>query len=284
MPVLLNHSGAIVRKLFIGSLAVVASAIGNAAYAADMPLKAPVPVPFVSWTGCYVGGNVGYGLSLDESIAFTGTFQDGFFVNNQFPRSIPINPKGVVGGGQTGCNAQVAQWVFGVETDFQGSNISVSNGMSPIPNAGAQFTTTATESRDWFGTLRARAGLLALPQALLYATGGLAYGETSLSFSTQAVAAPGVACSPVFPCATASASGTSIGFTVGAGMEWMFAPNWTVKAEYLYLDLGKRTISGPTVPTTVPPGVFAAGVDFREHIARVGVNYLFNLGWLAGAY
>jgi hypothetical protein len=52
-----------------------------------------------------------------------------------------------------------------------------------------------------------------------------------------------------------------------------------VKAEYLYLDLAKRTITGATVPTTAPPGVFAAGVDFREHIARVGVNDLFNLGW-----
>jgi outer membrane immunogenic protein len=268
-----------VKKLFVGTLAVIASAIANDASAADMPLKALVPAPIVSWTGCYAGGNVGYGASLDEAIAFTGTFQDGFFANNQYPRAIPINPKGVVGGGQAGCNAQLTQWVFGIETDFQGSDISVTNAMSPVPNAGAQFTTTATQSRDWFGTLRGRAGILALPQALLYATGGLAYGETGLSFSTQPVSAPGIACSAAITCATASASGISIGFAVGAGMEWMVAPHWTVKAEYLYLDLGKRTITGPTVPATAPPGVFAAGVDFREHIARVGVNYLFNLGW-----
>jgi outer membrane immunogenic protein len=183
-----------------------------------------------------------------------------------------------------GCNAQLTQWVFGIETDFQGSNISVTNGMSPVPNAGAQFTTTATESRDWFGTVRARAGILALPQALLYATGGLAYGETSLSFSTQPVAAAGVGCSPVSPCGTASASGTSIGFAVGAGMEWMVTPHWTVKAEYLYLDLGRRSIAAQSVPASVPPATYVAAVDFREHVARVGVNYLFKFGWMAGAH
>jgi outer membrane immunogenic protein len=61
-------------------------------------------------------------------------------------------------------------------------------------------------------------------------------------------------------------------------------PGWTVKAEYLYLDLGRRSIAAPSVPPSVPPATYVAAIDFREHVARVGVNYLFNLGWMAGTY
>jgi outer membrane immunogenic protein len=269
-------SGAVVKKLFLGGVTLIVLATGGA-HAADVPLMGPVPVPIYNWSTCYAGSNVGYGGSLDESIAFTGSFQAAFLSTNQFPRYIPVNPKGAVAGGQVGCNAQFGQWVFGAETDLQWSDLKVTDSVSPIPRAGTQFTTTASENRKWFGTLRARAGLLVTPQALLYGTAGLAYGETEMSFSTQTFATPVVNCTLGFPCASATASGTNLGWAAGVGMEWMFAYNWTIKAEYLYVDLGNRSVTGTTVPSAVPAGVFTAASEQREHVARIGLNY--GLAW-----
>jgi outer membrane immunogenic protein len=270
-------------KDIAGRVTLAALMIGGTAHAADIALKAPIPMPLDWWTGCYVGGNIGYGGGLDQSIAFTGAAQAGFFSNNQFPVSIPVNPKGVNGGGQVGCNRQIQQWLFGVETDLQGSDIKVSDSLSPIPITGNQYVTTGWESRKWFGTVRARVGLLATPQALLYATGGLAYGDTELSFSTQPFASPAVNCGLGAACVAASTSGTSIGWTAGAGVEWMFARNWSAKAEYLFVDLGAVSVTGATV-NSIPPGSYTASTDFREHIARVGVNYKFDWSSVGGAY
>jgi outer membrane immunogenic protein len=272
-----------VKKLVLGGVTLGALVIAGTAHGADMAIKAPIPVPVDSWTGCYIGGNIGYGGGLDESISFTGAAQPGFFSNNQFPVSIPVNPKGINGGGQIGCNLQVQQWLFGFETDLQGSDIKVSDSLSPNPIAGTQYVTSGFESRKWFGTARARVGLLASPQVLLYATGGLAYGDTELSFNTQPATSPAVNCALGAACVAGTASGTSIGWTAGAGLEWMFARNWSVKAEYLFIDLGAVSATGATV-TAIPPGSYTAATDFREHIARVGVNYKFDWGPVVGAY
>lgn len=94
-------------KNILGPVTLAALMIGGTARAADMAVKAPIPMLVDLWTGCYVGGNIGYGGGLDQSIAFTGAAQAGFFSNNQFPVSIPVNPKGVNGGGQVGCNRQI---------------------------------------------------------------------------------------------------------------------------------------------------------------------------------
>jgi outer membrane immunogenic protein len=252
------------KKFLFGGVALVALAAATHVRAADL-LLAPAPAPLYNWSTCYVGGNVGYGWSLDESITFTGSDEAAFFSINQFPRYIPVKPKGAVAGGQIGCNAQVAQWVFGVESDLQWSDIKAARTVSPIPRVGTQFATAASESRKWFGTVRGRAGLLVKPQVLLYGTVGLAYGETELSFNT---------CAPGSACASAATSGTNIGWAAGAGLEWMFARNWTMKAEYLYVDLGSRAATGNT--SEVPPRVFTAASDQREHIARLGVNYSFE--------
>jgi outer membrane immunogenic protein len=270
-----------VKNLVLQGVAFVALVVGSTAFAADMPINLPVAVHVHSWTGCYIGGNVGYGGSLVQSIAFSGPYVDGFLSSGQFPRSIPVNATGVVVGGQIGCNVQFRQWVLGVETDLQESHLKDADSLWPVPNTGAQFATTSSENRKWFATVRARVGLLPRPQILLYFTGGLAYGDTELSFNTQP--GPGVTCAGL-PCAAASDSGTHTGWTAGAGLEWMFARNWSVKAEYLYVDLGTRAVTGLTVPSAIPPQPFTATADFREHIARIGVNYTFNWGSAAEPY
>ena len=148
--------GTLVKKLIVASVTCVALAAGHTALAADMLTKPIPPALILNLTGCYIGGNVGYGVGLDESIEFRGSFWDGFFSTNQFPRSIPVNLKGVIGGGQIGCNLQIQQWVVGVEADLQGTQIKGSNTLTPTPAAGAPFVTTGSENRRRFGTVRAR--------------------------------------------------------------------------------------------------------------------------------
>ena len=120
--------------------------------------------------------------------------------------------------------------------------------------------------------VRGRIGLLPTQQLLLYVTGGLAYGQTKASFNTTDVP---FGCIPnATICANGASSSVRAGWTVGAGAEAMLAPNWSVKAEYLYIDLGNRSLSVPAF--TVPAIVFTTSTPFHEQIARVGLNYHFN--------
>jgi outer membrane immunogenic protein len=133
----------------------------------------------------------------------------------------------------------------------------------------------ANYNLDWFGTLRGRVGWVATPRVLLYATGGLAYGHLAAS-------APGLGI---------SWGGTKAGWTVGASGEFAIDRNWSVKVEYLYMDLGsfnggsatattvKNALNTPavgfnTVTTTTTTGNF--GTRFADNIIRVGVNYRFS--------
>jgi outer membrane immunogenic protein len=143
-----------------------------------------------------------------------------------------LEPGGIAGGGQLGYNWQTGQFVLGVETDIQAS--------------GADDTFAPYKfSNPWFGTLRGRAGF-AINNVLLYGTFGLAYGELKGEFF-------GV-----------EEDKTLVGWTGGAGLEFGFAPNWSAKVEYLYMDLGSRayTITG------VNNGLQASYL-------RLGVNYHF---------
>ena len=159
----------------IGILVFGASAAG----AADMgpPVYKtpylPPPLPVSSWTGFYVGGNGGFG---GNSVSYSSTIA-GVTGNTS------LNSSGFLGGGQAGFNWQVAPlWVIGVETDFDATNIS-SNASASTPFA----TANAGTKTDWFGTVRGRAGLLVTPVALLYATGGWAYGHTTSSANATAL-------------------------------------------------------------------------------------------------
>ena len=127
---------------------------------------------------------------------------------------------------------------------------------------------------DWFGTVRGRVGYLVAPQWLLYATGGFAYGQTRTSFTTTDLT---TGCVPGGTlCAAGSSSSLRTGWTAGAGVEAQFAPNWSIKAEYLYVDLGTLAMNIPTF--TFPAIAFNTSVSFREQIARVGLNYRFDWG------
>ncbi|GAB4066078.1 porin family protein [Ancylobacter sonchi] len=139
---------------------------------------------------------------------------------------------GFLGGIQAGYNWQFAgsPLVVGIETDIQATNIE-----SP------------TFSLDYFGTVRARLGF-AVDQFLIYGTGGFAYGRGD------------------YELAGLTNKQTNTGWTIGAGGEYAFSPNWSVKAEYLYVDLGTETYA-----TVVGP----LDVGTTANILRLGVNYKF---------
>jgi outer membrane immunogenic protein len=254
------------------ALALVATAaLTQLASAADLPAKAytkaPAMVAAYNWTGWYAGVNAGYGWD-SRAVDFSGNpATAGFFAANEFPTSLASNAKGFVGGAQIGYNWQMGGFVTGLEADIQGSGIKSSETLAPTPTGGfAVFNTTAEKKNTWFGTVRARIGL-PVDNWLFYATGGFAYGNTSVSFNTVPAA---FACSALFTCANGSSSGTSTGWTGGLGVEAGLAGNMTLRAEYLYVDLGSRSV---TAVSTAPGFSFTASSRFRENIARVALNF-----------
>ena len=273
----------IIKKLQLAGLVWLAAAsLGHAADlspAYKLPVKAIAPI--ATWTGFYIGGNVGYGwdtgstgVSARSTDPVLAPALAAILAAGSYPGSLSTSSKGVIGGGQAGYNWQMSQWLVGVETDIQSSGIkgTATQGLAP-----ALFDATSTgvsKSIDWFGTLRGRFGVLATPQWLLYATGGLAYGETRTSFNTTDVTFGCVAGATI--CANGASSSVRAGWTVGAGSEAMLGVNWSVKLEYLYVDLGRRSVDTPA--STVPAIIFTTSTAYREQIVRVGLNYHFDSG------
>jgi outer membrane immunogenic protein len=246
------------------------------AMAADMGVPyAPAPVPVViGWTGLYIGANLGWvesNKNLINTATDTGSFGLGsLLAANVIPGTVGGNRGGFIGGGQIGYNWQFSpNWVAGLEADFAGLGNDSSTSVFAFPGGGfAPLTTTFTGTFDTLGTVRGRLGWLFTPTMLAYATTGLAYGETKVgsSFTCSACLVPAAVIS--------TSSGLATGWTVGAGFEWQFAPQWSVKAEYLYVDLGSRstTINYAYAPFN---STLTTTVDERDNVVRVGLNYRF---------
>jgi outer membrane immunogenic protein len=260
------------KRILFGLAAAVS--VATSALAADLPArtytKAPVYVePVFDWTGFYVGGNIGYswGRSSDTSTATNGA---GTTLVTTSGKS---NLDGVVGGGQLGYNWQMQNWVWGLEADIQGTGEKGSRDficpaatcLPPAALARLDLAATLSQKIDWFGTVRGRVGILATPRVLLYATGGLAYGEVNTSETVGAFNG-------------FSNSTTNVGWTVGAGVEGAIGGNWTAKLEYLYVDLGRVSGSNATTLTALGGGVLSTSYSSRitDNILRVGVNYKFG--------
>ena len=263
----------------LGVLAVCGVAVwGTDASAADLArpvYKAPPPMvaPVYSRTGFYVGLNAGYGWS-DNSVNFINgdpAFYSFALTAGAIPASLRPNTGGFLGGAQAGYNFQSGPVVYGIETDIQYANITGSASTStlifPLPGIG----TTAQDKVDWFGTLRPRLGFTVAPPFLVYATGGLAYGHVASSASTT-VTALGTCTTNLF-CSVGAASQTRAGWTAGGGVEYALSAPWSVKVEYLYVDLGRETYNMPS--TLVPTTGMQATTTFHENLVRAGLNYKF---------
>jgi outer membrane immunogenic protein len=248
----------------LGRLAValgVLSVSSAAAMAADLSLPprpyapyAPAyyrPAVVFDWTGFYVGLSAGGGFGLggiDSNVASVASAR------------FDTQPSGFIGGGQIGYNYQMGGFVWGVEADFSGANIQGSDSktvtLSTVTIAG-----TGNQKLDFLGTLRGRVGVVPFTPLLIYATGGLAYGSADATLSETC------SCGPT---ATVSTSSNRWGWTAGGGIEWMFAPHWSLKGEFLYYNLGQvsadLTVAGIGITSTA---------KVRGDIARGGINYRF---------
>jgi outer membrane immunogenic protein len=254
------------------------------ASAADMAVKAPpVVAPVYNWTGFYVGVSGG-GIWSDPYLTVNVTGPAG-------PNSTPAqgliaralgnrNTSSWLAGGQAGYNWQMNNVVLGVEADISGTDINNAQSVINTVVIGAgpkDITTTGSQHLDYFGTVRARVGYAAATGLLVYGTGGFAYGGGNSSFGVAS--ASGFGRGPVPFNVVASDSSVRTGWTAGVGAEMAllaFAPNWSIKGEYLYYDLGHDQLT--VTHALTPPPAFTATMDsiFRGGLIRLGVNYRFG--------
>ncbi len=226
---------------------------GKPAYAA---------VAAANWSGFYAGGNFGGGTA--RNLASVTVIDDLGNVNGA--ETFNLSPAGYLGGGQIGYNWQATNWVLGFEVDFQGTSLKDDKSCQFACAISAPQFQFIDQRLPWLGTVRGRLGYAA-GSSLIYATGGLAYGEVTNRVEETIGAAS----------FKDEFKHTKTGWTVGGGLEtpldlfgW-FGRNWTAKTEYLYVDLGKTTDSYSVF-------VFDHTIETRvqEHIFRTGLNYHFN--------
>jgi outer membrane immunogenic protein len=257
----------------------------TSASAADMPVKArPVVAPIYTWTGFYAGVSGG-GIWNDSNLTVDVTGPAGpnsTPAQNAIATSLGDRSVSWLAGVQAGYNLQMDnKLVLGVEADISGTDLgtsqSITNLTPVIGRSRKDITTTGSERLDWFGTVRGRVGYAGVDNLLMYATGGLAYAGGNASFGVASATGFGANNIPFNLVATDSS--IRVGWTVGAGAEVRlvsFGPNWSVKGEYLYYDLGGDHLV--VSHTTAPPPGFTASTDamFRGSLIRVGLNYKFG--------
>jgi outer membrane immunogenic protein len=246
----------------VGSTAALAADLGARTYSKAPPMAEAA----YNWTGFYLGGHAGYGL-MKSTDAISGANAS---LLADTATSIPLDPRGFIGGGQLGYNWQISpRWVVGLEADTSWTDMEKTVA-APGPNDASRIM-TASEKLDWFGTVRGRVGFVPVDRLLVYGTGGLAYGHASLSTALTRVRNGTNVCAGN-NCQTGSTSQTRVGWTIGGGAEWAFTNNWSLKAEYLYYDLGSlsHTMTDPNFPS-----IFNAEVRLKGSIVRAGVNYRF---------
>ncbi|HKF71129.1 MAG TPA: outer membrane beta-barrel protein [Stellaceae bacterium] len=201
-------------KRITGLAAIAAVFSVGAAHAADMApvYKAAPPAPIFSWTGFYIGANVGFGSA-------TASADVGAFHASQ-------DLTGILGGGQIGYNWQAGAWVFGIEGDFQGTDEH-----KKVSGAVGNLAVSVDNSVPWFATIRGRIGYAFAPTWMIYATGGGVWQDFKSTITVNGL--------------SATLEDTHGGWTLGAGLEAAINRNWSWKVEYLHLDTG--SINGGVV-------------------------------------
>lgn len=225
------------KMIKAGVMAFALLATPLAAVAADIrpPVYKGVPrsvISYYNWTGFYIGATVGYGSGTSNwDLAGLG-----------FP-GVDTAPKGMMYGVTAGYNWQAGSFVYGLEADYNFSNVKGSV-------ACAVISTCQTEN-TWLATFRGRIGY-AFDRFMPYLTGGGAYGDIKATSTTAGL--------------SVTDSESKFGYAFGGGLEYALLANWTIKGEYLYVNLGKFSPASSG-------GLF--DVSFSEHIVRGGLNYKF---------
>ena len=281
------------KKFLLASTALAMMSGIGVASAADLPTRKGPPVapvyvpPAFTWTGFYVGLNAG--------AVWTNSSRN----NNNFGfNNGGNNNVGFIGGGQVGYNYQFtpgAGFVIGAEADLDWASINNHNnnvgfGVPLVPGTVLFAGSQSNNSSNYIGTVRLRAGY-AFDRVLVYATGGLAYGEVGRNGNNGAFAVTQagfvnpftntlVGATTVTPLGVGGGSSSRAGWTLGGGVEYAIWNNWSIKAEYLYYNLGNggHNANGAFFGTAAVSPFFFAGNNRRNQdgsILRVGLNYRF---------
>ncbi len=302
------------KKLLLASVATLAAVFAFSAFAADLPSRKAAPVyapPPPMWTGFYAGLNAGYNFGTNANV-FSQNWGTNWVTpvgDAVLPGTAPISmdalasntQSGFIGGGQVGYNYQYGSNILlGVEADIQGIGIRGSSrgggaaaGVGPAVGQVPGATTLAVGQTgiqggvDWLGTVRGRIGYLWTPTLLVYGTGGFAYGGVYANVVQTAyenVIAPNGAYVLTNTWVGGGRQNQLLtGWTAGGGAEWMFMPNWSLKAEALYWDLGRINVqtatfgvAGSAAEISNTLGWGRSSVSYQGVQAKVGVNYHFN--------
>lgn len=243
-----------IRTSLLAGLAILCGA--GAAHAADVVEAAPV----ADWTGFYLGVHGGYGGGkFDYPMTLSGLIINDR--SDNLDLGADITAGGFFGGLQAGWNWQMNEnIVLGVEGDISKSNIKGELGLhvdDPL-----NLNIDAGSTVDWFGTARARAGFLATPDFLIYATGGLAWGSVTAHYDLDQLGG------------SDDETTDHMGWTLGGGVEYAINDHLSLKTEYLYVDLGKENLLDTDFGTQ---GEIKLNIDqdIAFHTVRAGLNYRF---------
>lgn len=233
------------KKILLAS--AIAALCSTSVLAADLGArpytKAPAYVPTYNWTAIYVGGHVGASFGDNASLGVAG-------FNNTSTQAA------LIGGGQIGADYQFSpNWLVGIEGQISAQSEGARTFVSGVPNR-------IEDRTEWLGSVTGRLGYVWGP-GVVYAKGGVAFRDNG----GVAAFLPGGVATPF------TTNRDDTGYTVGGGVEYMFAPSWSAKLEYQYYDFDRTNIIVPAF-LAAPGGAY----DSSIHTVKLGVNYRFNLG------
>jgi outer membrane immunogenic protein len=249
-------------------------------------------VPYLAWSGFYVGINGGYGwgnahvdYGANDPAAQAGTCGGGGSPRGQCVPSTDFHRDGALAGGQVGFNWQVNPlWLVGLEADYQWSDFHGTGTAAFRLGAVGAAAMTASQSITSFGTIRARIGAMPIESLLLYGTGGFAFGQSSATLNLTSAATGGISSGGFSygcpgggaSCFAGSASKTLLGWTAGAGAEYAVTGNLTFRTELLYVHLQSMSATATASSGAAPASLTANFVPAYFAVLRAGLNYRFH--------
>ena len=250
---------------------VGAIAIAGSAFAAEPAPVPPPPVPVFTWSGVYLGGQIGYAWGKDN-VSWSGTDAN---ILDLVGGSFGEGPQGVIGGAHLGYNIQPNPWfVAGIEASVDGTSLRKTVVVPLADFAGDTFgSMTASSNAGVQGSVRGRLGI-AFDRVLLYGTGGVAITSFNTTYFDTTGFFTGV------PGTNTTISNTRAGFTFGGGIEYAVTDNWSVRAEYRYSNFGHITDYPFANPNNfvLPAGGFVVAQHYlNESQVQVGFSYRFDM-------
>lgn len=254
------------RRIYL-STAVVALVVTTPALGTAFAQDRGIP-----FDGFYAGINGGYGFGKNIVRTVGGSpVNNATVADGARPPIAKLNTEGFLGGVQLGHNWRMDNYVLGLETDAQYTDMQDTR---TVVTTGTAFpgvrNNRFVQNMNWFGTTRARLAY-AWDNAMIYGTGGIAYGrlKNQVNFS-----GPSPASTLQF---TDSYRRNNFGYTVGAGFEQGLDVNWSIKMEYLYYDLGPSELFPNVIAGSGGAGSgYQSSFNNQGQIGRIGINYRFN--------